>query len=390
MLVAVVGGRLQGVEAAYLARKAGWNVLIFDKDDYVPARELGQAFFNLNVTACSRIKDYLKEVDLIIPALENIQALSVLSDISDSLGIPLALDPAAYRISSSKILSNEVFAHLGLPLPRPWPQCGLPVLAKPDGKSGSEGVRMLSSLREVTSLLEHTPHEEAFLLQEYLPGPSFSLEVMGRPGEYSALQITDLFMDRGYDCKRVSAPSELSVEQCVSFKKLGIAIAQEINLRGLMDIEVILHEGQLKLLEIDARLPSQTPSAVFWSSGFNMVKAMGDLFLGKWEPVLLPENPGHAIYEHIKVTPDTIEVTGEHVMAHAGPLQVVSGFWGADEALTDYRPNKASWVATMIHAGSGRNQVQARRDRTLLEICRSMKISTVQDESPNPGLITGD
>jgi heterodisulfide reductase subunit A-like polyferredoxin len=37
MLVAVVGGNLQGVEATYLARKAGWEVILIDKNSNAPA-----------------------------------------------------------------------------------------------------------------------------------------------------------------------------------------------------------------------------------------------------------------------------------------------------------------------------------------------------------------
>ena len=269
---------MQGAEAAYLAKKVGWGVLVFDRDDQAPARGLGDAFFNLDLNQEKRFKEHLKGVDLIIPTLEDLDALSSLASIASALDIPLALDPAAYRISSSKTLSNEVFARLGLPLPRPWPQCGVPVLVKPDGQSGSAGVRVFANQEEITTYLGQARPQETLLIQEYLLGPSFSLEVMGTPGRYSALLITDLFMDQGHDCKRVTAPSELNAEQCAGFKEIGLAIAQEINLQGLMDVEVILHQGQLKVLEIDARLPSQTPSAVFWSTGFNMVKALGELF----------------------------------------------------------------------------------------------------------------
>ncbi len=40
MLVAVVGGNLQGVEAAYLAHKAEWEDLGIDKKMVVPASGL--------------------------------------------------------------------------------------------------------------------------------------------------------------------------------------------------------------------------------------------------------------------------------------------------------------------------------------------------------------
>ena len=39
MLVAVIGGNLQGVEATYLAKKAGWDVTVFDKKPEIETEE---------------------------------------------------------------------------------------------------------------------------------------------------------------------------------------------------------------------------------------------------------------------------------------------------------------------------------------------------------------
>ena len=37
MLDAVIGGKLQGIEAVYLSKKAGWKTLLIDKAANVPA-----------------------------------------------------------------------------------------------------------------------------------------------------------------------------------------------------------------------------------------------------------------------------------------------------------------------------------------------------------------
>lgn len=50
LLVGVVGGKLQGVEAAYLARKAGWEVRVVDRRPRVPASDLGDSFAQIDVT----------------------------------------------------------------------------------------------------------------------------------------------------------------------------------------------------------------------------------------------------------------------------------------------------------------------------------------------------
>ena len=76
MLVAVVGGNLQGVEAAYLAKKAGWEVTVIDRKAVVPAAGLGDRFSQVNITSEKDLERALKGVDLVIPALENDDALA--------------------------------------------------------------------------------------------------------------------------------------------------------------------------------------------------------------------------------------------------------------------------------------------------------------------------
>jgi pyrrolysine biosynthesis protein PylC len=83
-------------------------------------------------------------VDLVIPALEDQAALDGLVEWCLDRRVPLAFDPEAYALSSSKIDSDRLFASLGIPAPEPWPRCGFPVVAKPSHASGSERVVILN------------------------------------------------------------------------------------------------------------------------------------------------------------------------------------------------------------------------------------------------------
>ena len=121
MLAAVVGGNLQGVEAAYLARKAGWQVRVVDRNFRAPASGLCDEFVQLDVKEEKGLDEVLADVDLVIPALEDDDALAVLTRWSRQAKVPLAFDPSAYAISSSKVKSNRLFARLGLPVPGAWP-----------------------------------------------------------------------------------------------------------------------------------------------------------------------------------------------------------------------------------------------------------------------------
>jgi pyrrolysine biosynthesis protein PylC len=364
MLVAIIGGNLQGVEATYLAKKAGWEVLLIDKNPQAGASLMCDRFLPLTITAQSDPHDILKDVDLIIPALENNGVLGILKKWSLETAIPLAFDMEAYSVSSSKKKSDRIFREIHIGAPKPWPECGFPVVVKPDSESGSRGVKIIHDEKELSSSYPSEDSLSKMVAQEYLEGPSYSIEVIGLPGNYIPLQVTELYMDSDYGCKRVLTPSGLDSTLVTEFEQMAIRIAERIRLKGLMDVEVILHDGELKALEIDARLPSQTPTAVFQSTGINMVKLLGELFLTGKMNINNTNRPQTTIYEHIKVIKNHIEAMGEHIMSGIGPLKLFQGLFGADEVITNYHPDRNEWVATLILKGKNTEEVLGKKQET--------------------------
>ena len=364
MLVAIIGGNLQGVEATYLAKKAGWEVLLIDKNPRAAASLMCDCFLPLTITTERDLDTVPKHVELVIPALENNSVLRILTDWSLHTGVPLAFDMEAYAISSSKKKSNQLFDEININTPKSWPQCDFPIVVKPDAESGSRGVKIIHNEKELTSNLPMQHSLNGMVAQEYLEGPYYSIEIIGLPGNYTPLQVTELRMDRDYDCKRVLAPSGLDSIRVREFEQMAIRVAERIVLRGLMDMEVVLHDGRLKVLEIDARLPSQTPATVFHSAAINMVKLLADLFLTGKTEINHIDPPQTVIYEHIKVTRNHIEVMGEHIMSGVGPLRWFQGLFGADEVISNFHPELNEWVATLIFKGKNMEEVLGRKRQT--------------------------
>jgi pyrrolysine biosynthesis protein PylC len=374
VLVAVAGGNLQGVEAAYLSRKAGWEVLVIDRKPMVPASGLCDSFAQLDITSSKDLAHVLNGVDLVIPALESDAALACLDRVTRSKGIPFAFDPAAYAISSSNIKSFQLFNRTAVPTPSGWPTCKFPVIAKPNQGSGSRGLKVFNN----KTVLQHTlrrPTQE-WLIQEFIPGPLYSLEVIGLPGQYMTPQVTDLAIDAEYDCKRVTAPSNLVDALISKFEQLSLALADALNLKGIMDVEVILHENDLKVIEIDARLPSQTPTTVYWSTGLNMVQILGDLFLNRSNSIQPNSNHEYGvIYEHVSVTSNLLEIAGEHIMSGTDALHVYPDFFGADEAITNYATGRDDWVATLIIVEKNRAAAWDKRNRIIADIRKKFNLN---------------
>ena len=204
----MVGGKLQGTEAVYLAAKAGHETVLVDRHEDPPASALADRFVVVDITADEdRARTLARSCDAVLPACEDLATLSWLAERVPRWDVPLLFDLDAYLISQSKAASRHLFAELDVPRPAAWPECGFPAVVKPDSASGSEGVRVVTcdeELRTASASLEAAGHE--VVVEEYVAGPSLSLEVLAWGGAAVALQVTGLEFDAAYDCKRVVAP----------------------------------------------------------------------------------------------------------------------------------------------------------------------------------------
>jgi pyrrolysine biosynthesis protein PylC len=361
--VAIVGGRLQGTEAAYLAKKAGMKSLLIDKREGTIASGLCDevGIFDVLKKEPMLIK-LLKTADFILPALENEEVHQALREIAEEHKLKLAFDPAAYEISASKLRSDQLIRESQIPAPRYYPYGKAPYIIKPSGESGSSGVRKAETESEVEDFLLAEGKDGMWVIQEFLDGPSYSIEVIGVPGNYRTYQITKIHMDEVYDCKRVTSPCPVTEAQTREFEEMGCRLAELVKLHGIMDVEVIEAEGQFRVLEIDARIPSQTPTVVYYSSGMNQLEELADIVLH--DSFLHPkkENGKYCSYEHYKINRDGCFPGGEHIMNDAGPLTLRTDFFGADEALTDYDLKLDEWRGTFINWADTEEELEKKRN----------------------------
>ena len=385
MRAAVLGGKLQGIAAAYLAHQENWGVVLVDRHADAPARELADIFYCFDIFEPGRLCQVLQEVDFVIPAIEQAPALEFIARTAGEMGKKILFDREAYAVSSSKLRSDEFFAELGIPAPRKWPGCSYPLLVKPSGQSGSHGVRKVHDEAELKAFTLGHADVKHWVIQEFLMGPSYSIEIVAHHGRCCTFQVTELEMDEIYDCKRVLAPCNLSTELMQRFSACAVRLAEGLHLDGIMDVEVILHEGELKVLEIDARLPSQTLTVVQQSSGINAVEVyQSDGLPGCPSDYTLLEPQRHVLYEHIEVTEQAVKVCGEHIMGGHGPLHYRKGFFGADEALTSYEKGKKQkkWVATLLFTADSREAVCRKEKAVVRRIMEACAVPDYIDEVP--------
>lgn len=407
MRLLIVGGKLQGTEAAYLASKAGWETVLVDRRDAPPAAGLADAHVIADVTAHEgRTRSLVASCDAVLPACEDEATLAWLAERVPGWDVPLLFDLDAYRVTASKLASRRLFAELDVSRPGDWPACGLPAVVKPSTASGSEGVVVAHDVAEVEAArreLLAAGHD--VVIEEFVDGLSLSLEVLAWGGRAVPLQVTGLEFDAAYDCKRVVAPvgeAPVGAPACAgpggacdwdaavasgvldAFGAASTRVAEGLGLNGLMDVEVMVSGATPKLLEIDARLPSQTPTAVYWSSGLNVLELLAETVRSGTPPPVDSSSRRACVYQHVRASGGLLEVIGEHVMGSARPLRLVPGFFGADEALTDYASERREWVATLIFVAPTGEEARRRAGDAVSEVARCENLQAVPERETLP------
>ncbi len=369
--IAIIGGKLQGMEAVYLAHKAGYHSILIDRNPEAPASALCDTFYCGDVCAMEPLlRNLLLDADLILPAMENQETLDFLEQFGKEHPVKIAFDFTAFSLTSSKQDSDKLFHTYGIPAPVHYPDCCPPYIVKPSAASGSLGVKHMETKEEVEHFLSGLQSGEEWIVEEQLSGPSYSIEIIGKPGAYRTYQITQIHMDEVYDCNRVTCPCHVTEEQRLAFEDMAFKIAEIVGLHGIMDLEVIEDDGIFKILEIDARIPSQTPTAVFHSTGINLLAALVDLFEGRWEEGtglvrLRPAFERFASYEHHYLSHGRLQSPGEHIMGSAGAVKLYEDHLGCDEVITDYKEGDITLQGTFINSGESLAELERKRQGML-------------------------
>ncbi|MDR0223298.1 MAG: 3-methylornithine--L-lysine ligase PylC [Oscillospiraceae bacterium] len=348
MRLLIAGGRLQAAEAVYLAKKAGWTTIVADRRENAEASLMCDEFHCVEIENEAATLPLVEKADAVLPALENLSAVSRLEEYCRKSGKPFLFDLNAYLLSSSKLKSDDFFRENDIPAPLHYPKAGFPLIAKPDGQSGSVGVRLILNQEELNKV------DSGWVIQEYLSGRSYSLEVVGDGKSFNLLQVTEIITDKDYDCECVIAGGDIPA--CVEreFYAIGARLGELIRVNGVFDIEVIASGGGLRVIEIDARLPSQTPISVYHSSGVNIL----ELMLNYRDFAAKIQRKKTAIYRQIHVSEKGIVSKGERILTGRGPLLIKDGLFGAESMITDYAPDKKEWVAAVIVTGKSQSDAE--------------------------------
>ena len=381
--IAIVGGALQGMEVVLLAKQAGYESVVLDRKAGAPAMSLCDEAVNIDPTKDPEgALKVFQTCDAVIPACEEMDLLKVLDSMKGRMDAPLLFDLASYNISNSKNKSNEVMRSVGVPLPEPWPQCGYPVIVKPSSQSGSVGVTVAMNDDDMQKGLEIVKGlNDEPVIQEFVHGKSVSVEVIGNGKSAKGYITTEVCLDSNYDCKMVRCnPNIMSEQDCESFARMGKDVAEAIGLSALMDVEAILTPKGLRVLEIDARIPSQTPAAIEAATGVNLLEELYTTSIGK--PADRCPKDGCSVYRHVYLKDGELRSSGEKVFGHVRCPRFAPGLFGSDNCITDYEPGKDEWYATLISVGRTEEEADAKAQACIDSILDECSLERFLDGTP--------
>ena len=317
-LMVLAAGLLQ-IPVIKKAREMGYYVIAVDDDPNAPGMVLAdKAIVPGGLMNEDKLVAIAKEekIDGVIHPCSEV-AMNVMGRINDELHLCGISKEIAIR-ATNKHLMREAFEAYGAPSPKSiltkdeedaWNtfcnEFDTNAILKPSRNSGSRGIAKVEkgiSKEAFVSLYQRALNESRdhqVLIEQFIEGPEFSVEVIVWKGEPHVLAVTDkktteapYFVELGHN-----QPSVYSVEIQEKLKAGAIAGCKALGLTYCAaHCELKVQNGEAYLMEIGARMGGDFISTelTHLSSGIDMVAATINVVLGV-EPNLNPVEEKHGV-----------------------------------------------------------------------------------------------
>lgn len=317
-LMVLAAGLLQ-IPVIKKAREMGYYVIAVDDDPHAPGMKLAdKAIIPGGLMNEEKMVVIAREeqIDGVIHPCSEV-AMNVLGRINDELKLSGISREIAMR-ATNKHLMREAFEKYGAPSPKSiltkdeedaWTvfcnEFAINAILKPSRNSGSRGIAKVEkgiSKNEFVGLYRRALDESRdhqVLIEQFIEGPEFSVEVIVWHGEPHVLAVTDkktteapYFVELGHD-----QPSVYPEEIQQKLKDGAISGCKALGLTNCAaHCELKIQDGNAYLMEIGARMGGDFISTelTHLSSGIDMVAATINVVLGI-EPYLQQIEDKHGV-----------------------------------------------------------------------------------------------
>lgn len=311
----IIGASVLQVPGIKKAKELGYYVAVADYDPNAVGIPLADEYFNVSTIDAEGVAKVAKEFnpDGIMTLATDMPMRSV-SMASKELGLPgISMDTAIKSTDKGEMIK----AFEGAGVEHPWYYIALneqefddikdkvsyPCIMKPTDSSGSRGVVLVHSKKELENEYNYTKDNSrkgGVIVEEYMVGSEVSVEVMAIDGIPHVLQVTDKlttgaphFVEMGH-----SQPSRLGEDNVAKIKDLAIRAVKAVGITdGPAHVEIMLTKDGPKMVELGARMGGDciTTHLVPLSTGIDMIKATIETSCGITPDIEQKLNKGSAI-----------------------------------------------------------------------------------------------
>lgn len=347
MRILIIGASILQLPAIKKAKEMGCYIGVVDYNPQAIGIPLADEYFNvstIDVDGVVTVAEQFRPDGIMTLATD--MPMRAIAKACEACGLPgISFDTAVKATDKGEMI--RAFEQYGVE--HPWyyivpdrealeqivERVSYPCVMKPTDNAGSRGVVLCRSRDDLLGQYGYAKHESrggAVIVEEYLQGPEFSVEVMVVHGEPHVLQITDKlttgaphFVEMGH-----SQPTRQPEAVCEKIRDLACRAVKAVGINiGPAHVEMILTKDGPKMVELGARMGGDciTTHLVPLSTGIDMVACTIDLACGK-EADLQPKfkkgsairyfSTGHGVIRAIEGVEEARKIPGvqEIIMVH--------------------------------------------------------------------------
>lgn len=313
-LLVLAAGILQ-VPVIKKAKDMGIYVIAADGDPEAVGLKYADKAIVVNITSEEDVLRVAREerIDGVIHPCSEV-SMNVMGRLNDELGLSGITREQAI-CATNKHLMREAFEMGGAPSPKSiltensedaWKHLqndfSTDGILKPSRNSGSRGIAKVSRDMDKADFVKaydialNESRDKSVLLEQFIEGPEFSIEIIVWNGKVNVLTVTDKkttgaphFVELGHN-----QPSCYSAEVVKTLKAAGVAGVKALGVNNCAcHAEAKLMDGKAYLMEIGARLGGDFISTelTHLSTGVDMVAAAIDVALGMEPDLSVKEAP---------------------------------------------------------------------------------------------------
>ena len=314
--ILIFGAGINQITLIKACNDLGFNSIVIDPSDNPPGKQFAKHYFKVAPDDYELTKEVAIKMNIdgiVTGQMEN--PLKIMSKLANEMGY-IFNSPEIIQRSTNKYLMKQAFLQNNVACAKglyfsskeelnesKLKDFSYPLILKPVDSHSSRGVYRVLSYNEILNYLDETisfSREGAFLIEEFIDGPEFSVESVTYNGKTEVIQITEKIITPFPNVVELGhiQPAELTDKQKEQIK---VEVIKAINALGINNTvshtELKITEKGPIIIEIGARLGGDFISSFLTKSscGVDLDKASVQVCLG------IEPNLNHSVSKYVYV-----------------------------------------------------------------------------------------